>query len=256
MKMIFSQILRGVLAKVGFDLVRSRQFGVCPLRDAKTTLKGFGYQPCFFDVGANVGQTTHQLLDLWPDSQIHSFEPFSESYKTLAQSFNSHPNVKPHHCALARERGASILHLNAASVTNSLLPNAAEAGQFQPDCSITSTPQTVQITVETVDDMCSRLGLDFIHLLKTDTQGSDLQVLEGATHMINEKRVAMVLSEVLFVPLYEGQCWFEDIYRWMKSKGFQLVGLYNPTRDVSTGMLQWADALFLQPDVVQNSRNG
>src|SRR5262249_54060190 len=77
--------------------------------------------PVIFDVGAHVGETAARYRALFPGALIHSFEPFSASYASLKSAFRADPRVVPHNVAVAESTGTRMLHVNKASVTNSLL---------------------------------------------------------------------------------------------------------------------------------------
>ena len=40
-------------------------------------------EPIIFDVGANIGQTLEEFKKIWPESNIHCFEPIKEFYTDL-----------------------------------------------------------------------------------------------------------------------------------------------------------------------------
>ena len=88
--------------------------------------------------------------------------------------------------------------------------------------------------------------MTFIDLLKMDTQGYELHVLAGAEQTIRANNIAVVYSEVLFVPLYKGQAYFPEVYEHLVSRGFGLVNFYD-THYNDDGYLSWCDALFVHP---------
>ena len=65
--------------------------------------------------------------------------------------------------------------------------------------------------------------------LKIDTQGFDLQVIEGARQSLS--LVAAVQTEVSVRPIYQGMPGFIEVYSALDAMGFDLTGLYPVTRD-------------------------
>jgi len=151
--------------------------------------------------------------------------------------------VKLVNLALGSVAGEGELQVNASSVTNSLLLNAPEAQMFQPQGAATPVrPSSVQ--VEALDRYCVQNQIEAIDLLKVDTQGYDLRVLQGAQQLLGGNRIGCVYCEVLFVPLYSGHSYFQELYQLLTEHGFRLVQLYVCTF-AAEGYIAWADALFI-----------
>ena len=56
--------------------------------DRYSTLKNLvtNENPTIFDIGANIGQTSLEMLDHFPNATIHCFEPIAEFFKELTDS--------------------------------------------------------------------------------------------------------------------------------------------------------------------------
>lgn len=87
---------------------------------------------------------------------------------------------------------------------------------------------------------------DFV---KLDTQGTELDVLQGADRTL--KSVGMVEVEVEFLPVYEGQALFQDVTAFMFERGYELLYLNRHMVNrkqifdgPSRGQLLFGDALF------------
>jgi hypothetical protein len=98
------------------------------------------------------------------------------------------------------------------------------------------------VPVCTMDVFCDENEIEHIDLLKSDTQGFDLEVLRGGERMFAEKRVKLVYLEVTFAPLYEHLPRFDQLYGFLADRGFDLIGLYD--FHYRNDKLGWADALF------------
>ncbi len=83
-------------------------------------------------------------------------------------------------------------------------------------------------------------------LLKSDTQGHDLQVIDGAEGLLD--RVAAILVETAVRPIYEGSPLLPELLAVMSGRGYELAGLF-PVLGDSDGLRQIEfDALFLGTD--------
>ena len=82
-----------------------------------------------------------------------------------------------------------------------------------------------------------------------DVQGYEQRVLQGSERIFSEGKVAAIFTEILFVPLYEDQVYFQNLYADLWRHGFRLVYIYNPVVN-ELKFLSWCDALFVHPDVM------
>ena len=75
-------------------------------------------------------------------------------------------------------------------------------------------------------------------------------MLAGGCRILGDRRVAVLYSEVLFAPMYEGQASFWDLHDTLTTKhGLALWQIYPLQRD-ATGRVAWSDALWLREDVL------
>ena len=199
-----------------------------------------------FDVGANVGDVAQAFAAQFPLSTVHCFEPAAATFRRLTAAVQGQRRIVPHHMALGREDGTATLHLNRDCATNSLLPNAGTIGAFADNAPAVQPIGTEAATVCRLDTFCSQQRIASIDILKMDTQGYELAVLEGAGELLSDYAIRFVYLEVLFVPLYEGQAEFGGVYDLLRHASYQLVGLYGGARSPQ-GYLKWCDALFMSP---------
>ena len=103
--------------------------------------------------------------------------------------------------------------------------------------------KSTTVDVVTLDDFSSRHHIEYIHILKSDTQGYEYEVLKGAKRLMNENRIAMVYLEFIFSDMYKGAAPFDQISGLLREHGFLLVCFYNP--HFQEHLLSWNDALFI-----------
>jgi FkbM family methyltransferase len=130
-------------------------------------------------------------------------------------------------CAgLGRVVGDGTLFRYGSDQTNSLFAKADGAEQFLFDSSYMGECGTVQVKMTTIDDFCKDESIGQIDLLKIDTQGYELEVLKGATRLLNSKSIGIIYTEVCFVRYYQHQPLFQDVYDYLYKQGYRLVALY------------------------------
>lgn len=109
--------------------------------------------------------------------------------------------------------------------------------------------RTITLNSVPLDDVVDREHLEFPDFLKLDTQGSELEILRGASRTLAQ--TSLVEVEVEFYPLYEGQPLFADADSLLRSAGFELLYLNrvfgqrrNIYKGLSRGQLLFGDALY------------
>jgi FkbM family methyltransferase len=169
------------------------------------------------DVGANVGQWSAAMIAAarqagrLDDLNLHAFEPSSFTFGLLSQSLDGQP-VRIHQAALSAEAGSSVLYLAAPGAgTNSLhrSPGAlADAG-------------TEDIITTTLDAFADGAGLDHITLVKIDTEGHDLTVLQGASRLLVERRILVIQFEYNHRWVY-ARSFLRDAFELLEPLGYRL----------------------------------
>jgi FkbM family methyltransferase len=192
-------------------------------------------RPIVLDVGANTGQSAVLFRRLFPHSELHCFEPGSSAFAELQENARTLGDIRLNNVAVGAAPGTQQFLENVESDMSSFLP-LGEAGWG-------AVRGTVDVSVITLDDYCAQTGIEHVDLLKSDTQGYELEVLKGADRLLQEKRISLVYFEVIFSELYEGLPDFDVLYRFLRERSMRLVALYN-YRVHEGGFTGWCDALF------------
>jgi len=106
-------------------------------------------------------------------------------------------------------------------------------------------------TVETVslDDWFRDTGIPEAAFLELDTQGSELDILQGSEHLLSTSILGLQV-EVEFYSIYKDQPMFSDVDKYLRRLGFSLFDLsryrlrraYIKTR----GQLLWGHTFYLR----------
>ena len=235
-------IVRDLVRRLGVDVVRY---------PVHTTLEGHLIKvlsevgaTTVLDVGANVGQFGTKLRDHSRFSgRIVSFEPHDESRRALIEAASGDPLWDVSGVGLGAADGPRKMNTFASSDWNSLHEadeeNLAVAGRR------ISSPGTVDVHVRRLDGMWLELGLeDETVFLKSDTQGHDLQVLEGAGDHL--KKVQGLLVEASVVPFYIDEPTLADLLSRITSLGFAPSGIFPVARRKNSIALTTVDVCFVK----------
>lgn len=83
-------------------------------------------KPLIFDVGANIGQSIKLFRKLFPNCEIHAFEPDPESFFMLRQKFSNHSTMV-NQSAVSDFEGFATLHVSELSETSTLVPPQSDS---------------------------------------------------------------------------------------------------------------------------------
>jgi len=193
-----------------------------------------------FDIGANSGQTSMQLAAILPAPKIMAFEPNPNVFQELQRNIAHMRQVMAIPLALGEAQTQIPLNICGSAMNTSVLRYSREDGTDR-------IVRKVEVEMDTVDHFCLENGIESIDLLKSDVQGYDLKVLQGAKWSLERRRVQAVLCEVNFAKMYDGQCTFEELYAYLNNYGFSLSGFYDAVRE-DAYHIHWVDALFIRPE--------
>lgn len=201
------------------------------------------------DVGANVGQYGLAIRSMGYDGPIVSIEPLPEASDVLARRTAKDPRWRAIQVALGRAETRAPLFVARNSYSSSLFPATVEHERAAPGAqAVRHVEVEVRRLDAIVDDLIGSAGRP---LLKLDTQGSELDILEGAGSSL--VRFAAAHVELSIVPMYAGGPLMADVIDWLEARGFILVELEPEFSDPATGRLMQVNGLFYNPAVVTPS---
>ena len=188
---LYQLSLRGMNFGGGSNVFTSGEFATMNiLRDNI----GVRNEPVIFDVGANIGNYTALLMTVFPNAQIHSFEPAKETFSNLQK--NIAPNlarysgkVQLNNFGLSDSPTKATLHYDQLNSGIASLYNR-QLDYFGIDYSKSET-----VELSTLDNYCAENNIDRIDFLKMDVEGHELSVLKGSAKMLAESRIDNIQIE-------------------------------------------------------------
>lgn len=220
------QLIQRGLQQCGLELstvAEAHKVGLRP--DVEALIKAV--QPAtLFDVGANQGQfKKFAREEVGFAGKIISFEPIPDLAMALTERSKTDPLWQVVPCALGAEPATLNLNVSANSAFSSFLPQAESVGHLFPEAAAT---RTVEVPVQTLSAFFRSQSVSTPYFLKLDTQGFDLQVINGGLDVLRD--CAAVLCEVSVIPLYAGQPTWREMIDRLEALGFGMVGLYPVNR--------------------------
>jgi len=228
--------IRETIRRCGYDVQHydRARLGQDPFTDIRYFLKG-RERPVIFDVGANVGQSVDAFRKALPDAIIHSFEPSPGTYAQLSEHCRSLNRVKTWNVGVGSSQATLTFLENNDSKMSSFLPLSEHSwGKIVKE---------TKCNVLTLDSFAEEQHVEFIHVLKTDTQGFDFEVFKGADRLMKEDRIGLIHFEFIFSDQYKHLPSFHDVYSFLLERNLSLVTYYKPY--FQGDLLSWTDFLFI-----------
>ena len=229
----------------------SKKTGTSPftngLFEAECAMSPFVY----VDVGARGGTDRR-----WKRFKNHfltvAFEADEAAYQELLSTSKRDPKVRPIFAALHNRSGEITFYVTRKAAVSSVLPPNREFLERFPDPGRFDVVRTVRLEATTLDSALQTHGIREIDFLKIDTQGSALWVLEGGREALAGAYGVEVEAE--FAPLYEGQPLFNEVDRFMRANGFEILDINRSywkrhrggACGGQRGQLVFGDALYLR----------
>jgi FkbM family methyltransferase len=193
------------------------------------------------DIGANIGQFATTSRNIFPNARIYSFEPLPSCYTLLKEKFKDDNNITVFPFALGDKEEIVEINEHNFSPSSSLLDMLDLHKKALP---VTAKHHKTSVQVKRLDDFEKEIILQKPVLLKLDVQGYESKVIAGGEKIIDAADYLMV--ELSFVPLYDKQPLFDDIYTLLKNKGFELRGCYEAFANNNTGAILQSDGFFVK----------
>ena len=230
------KIIRKIIERFGYHLINKVDNpGTELIGDIKRFYRD-DQDILIFDVGANTGQSALSFTKSFPYSSIHSFEPTPKVFSILEKSVRDKKNIFPHNLACSSKDEKLQFNTFKTSVNNSMLSANYLEGE------------TIEVQACRLDTFCMENNCGDVNILKVDAQGYDLEVLKGANVLLDENKIGVICIELLLKEYYENQSSFEEIYIFLKNKGYRLYGLYERWYDYNG--IDHCDGLFINSNFI------
>jgi len=177
------------------------------------------------DIGAR-GGISRKWEPLRGAIRAIGFEPDEDECRQLNETSGDDCLYLP--VALSNKKGKVNLNITRKLACCSIFePNYALVKRFwgSEDYDVTST---AEIDCDTLDEVVKTTAVEDVDFIKIDTQGSELQILQGAEDTLDRLCVFGLEIEVEFSPLYKDQPLFADVDAFLRDKGFALFDLRTP----------------------------
>jgi FkbM family methyltransferase len=144
-----------------------------------------------FDIGANVGVFTCLIAGMGSHN-VHAFEAIPETFCRLTRNVKLNGLLDRSHLncvAVGRGRDLVTFHVQERSPDTNHMAIHAEK---QSGKAISSQ----LVAVIDLDGYCQSQNVEFIDFLKIDVEGMEPYVMQGASALLRERKIAAILIEI------------------------------------------------------------
>lgn len=175
------------------------------------------------DVGARWGEFGRGMRANGYGGRIVSFEPVTGNFTRLSRRCDRDPLWECHQLALGSAPGRMDIQVTKDSAFSTFRP-VSEFGR-ERYAGMVDVLKTEQVKVARLDEVWPEISRDArAVLLKLDTQGWDLEVLEGCGTVLDQVEVVQI--EVTFRAIYEGSPLWTEAIGVLEGRGFALAHLF------------------------------
>jgi len=121
--------------------------------------------PVIFDIGANIGAFTRWASSRWANSEIVSFEPVKSNFEMLQKNTSDIKNVQLFNVGVGSTDRKQKIYYGKN--------NIGEASLFKSNQQIDDGEEV---------DIITAAQLPACHIMKIDTEGAEIEILETYTH--------------------------------------------------------------------------
>lgn len=236
----------------------------CPLGDLEITgeiniIRSLIHEgDVVFDVGANCGDWTREVLAHTQPRHVYAFEPLPSIASAFKENIQ-HERVTLHELALFHNRGHASFHYYPRyegicddGTLSSLYRRSRAEAVFNLQ------GYEINVTTERLDAFCAEHGVDRINFLKIDSEGAECDILQGALELLQKQKIDFIQFE--YGQTYtDSKRTLKEAYDLLTHTGYTLFKIH---RDGIVHVKSWFDwmenfyqsnYLAVSADIIQNS---
>ena len=183
------------------------------------------------DVGSNVGTFIEFInKNIEGKLKFHSFEPIAELCK-IQEKYFLNLDIAINNIGIGSTPGKSIFYTNSVSSQSSFVE--------KENSNIGRVIKKEEVLVNSIDNYCEENNIEFIDILKIDTEGTDYDALLSAKNMFQNKAINLVKIEITNEPEN-----FTNIFSFFQNYNYELLGFCN--QKFSNNRVLFVDAYFIK----------
>lgn len=233
-ELLYKLSLKGMNIGIDFDVAESGEQWLMEFVKNKTAKED---NVVIFDVGANIGDYSLQINDVFKDVQnvkIFAFEPVRKTFEILSKNTAETKSIEIFNFGFGdSDESKPFFQDKNDSTIGSLYDRKLD--HF--DIKLT---EGEDVSIKKLDDFCVENKIDMIDFLKIDVEGYEMAVLKGANRMLNEGKIRFIQFEFGGCSI-DARTYFQDFFYLFKDKyrlyrlvknGIYPIDKYSETNEV------------------------
>ena len=203
-------------------------------------LREIGFYPShIIDIGAYHGMWTKELSTIFPESYFLMIEPQASKKSALEKVASTSPGI------------AFEIALLGDSVKDKVKFYEMETGSSIYEENTASPREANYLKMNTLDNLLPKDDIIERCFLKLDVQGAEIDVLKGATKVL--EKTEFILLEVSTLNYNENAPLFADVIKYLESIGFILFDICDERRRENNILFQ-LDLIFIKKDSIYREK--
>ena len=184
-----------------------------------------------FDVGANEGRWIDSVNEFFKKPNIHAFEPSEKEFQILKEKYSEERNIVLNNFALGEIEDEQYFNINYKGGLNSFYDVNQNTNWFRRQQNNKKvfnenfTLKKQKVSINTIDNYLISKNIEFIDIVKIDTQGYEPKVLEGALNALKSKKIQTILAEIIISDIYKSNVSFFELEKNLINNGYKLISL-------------------------------
>ena len=179
-----------------------------------------------FDVGSHKGESIDYFIELKNLKIIHSFEPQNDIFLILKNKYKKNKKILLNKIALSNKENYKNFYINDLSSTSTFSKLDKNSLWLRIKNKIinkkNSVIKKIKIKTTTIDIFVKQKKIKKIDLLKIDTEGHELEILNGANKTIQDGKIRYILIEIHYSKMYKNYS-KKKIEIFLKKNNFHLI---------------------------------
>lgn len=196
--------------------------------------KHLGFEPqTVIDVGAGLG--TFEIYEAFPKSRYLLIEPIAENEPYLKKICQHLEKADYIIAAASKAAGLVPLQVNLSNLIHSSISEEGEASS--------ENFELRTIPAVTLDEVCRTRQLEGPYLIKVDVDGRELDVLAGASQILQNTEFVIVEVALYVSARFDKMC---AVINFMKEQGFVTYDIVDISYRLSDLALHQVDMVFVK----------
>jgi FkbM family methyltransferase len=195
----------------------------------------------FVDVGANMGDRSKAVWDMFPGATCYLLEPQPNLCEHLQKVVRGRPGAYLG-VAVGRDDGTATLRYNGDTDNfeggTCCIRDDANAQKF--------FHRSADVEMRSLDSLLQARRIEVPELLKLDVEGLELDVLRGATKFLGT--VEMIMLETTLYPSFIQHPSFAEVVIFMNNHGYHVYDFGDLGYRPRDGALMIVDTVFVHHD--------